>query len=102
TRTAPKKPLADPSAEVHRVLAPGARASVVFHNADDMVWSALLAATDRAGLAHTAGSVLDKVQRSMKGYKGRSGAELVPFYDLVITFTGGTNAPRAHLNGAGE
>ena len=76
--------------EIRRVLRPGARASVVFHNADDKVWSALLSATDRAGLVQTDVSVLDKVQRSMKGYKGRSGAELVPFYDLVITFTAGS------------
>jgi 16S rRNA G966 N2-methylase RsmD len=88
--------------EVTRVLAPGARASVVFHNSDDRVWSALLGATDRAGLAQTDVSVLNKVQRSMKGYKGRSGAELVPFYDLVITFQPGSRAPKSHLNGAGE
>lgn len=88
--------------EIHRVLVPSARASVVFHNADDKVWSALLAATAHADLAQTDVSVLDKVQRSMKGYKGRSGAELVPFYDLVITFTPGSRAPKIHLNGAGE
>ena len=97
-----EKLLGDAFTEVHRVLKPGARASVVFHNSDDKVWSALLAATDRAGLAQTDVSVLDKVQRSMKGYKGRSGAELVPFYDLVITFTAGSRTPSAHLNGAGE
>lgn len=88
--------------ETNRVLAPRARASVVFHNSDDRVWSALLGATDRAGLAQTDVSVLDKVQRSMKGYKGRSGVELVPFYDLVITFQPGSRAPKSHLNGAGE
>lgn len=93
--------LGDAFSEVNRVLAPGARASVVFHNADDHVWSALLAATDRAGLAQTDVSVLDKVQRSQKGYKGRSGAELVPFYDLVITFMSGSRAPKRHINGAG-
>lgn len=94
--------LSDAFAEIKRVLAPGARASVVFHNSDDRVWSALLGATDRAGLAQTDVSLLDKVQRSMKGYRGRSGAELVPFYDLVITFQPGPRAPMGHLNGAGE
>lgn len=88
-------------AEVKRVLTTGARASVVFHNADDRVWAALLAATDQAGLVQTDVSVLDKTQRSMKGYKGRSGAELVPFYDLVVTFTAGART-LAQLNGAGE
>ncbi len=88
-------------AEVKRVLKADARASVVFHNADDRVWSALLTAADSAGLVQTEVSVLDKTQRSMKGYKGRSGAELVPFYDLVITFTAGTRST-GHLNGAGQ
>lgn len=97
-----EKLLSGAFSEVARVLAPGARASVVFHNSDDRVWSALLGATDRAGLAQTDVSVLDKVQRSQKGYKGRSGAELVPFYDLVITFQPGSRAPKSHLNGAGE
>lgn len=87
--------------EMKRVLKPGARASVVFHNADDRVWGALLNAADSAGLVQTEVSVLDKTQRSMKGYKGRSGAELVPFFDLVITFAAGTR-PSGHLNGAGE
>jgi hypothetical protein len=37
----------------------------------------------------------------MKGYRGKNGYELVPFYDLVITFTPGrTVIPQ--LNGAGE
>jgi len=88
--------------EIRRVLSPGARASVVFHNADDKVWSALLSATDRAGLAQTDVSLLDKVQRSMKGYKGRSGAELVPFYDLVITFTAGSRAASPQRTGVVE
>lgn len=87
--------------EAKRVLKPGARASIVFHNADDQVWSALLAAAGSADLLQTDVSVLDKTQRSMKGYKGRSGAELVPFYDLVVTYTAGAQST-AELNGAGE
>jgi 16S rRNA G966 N2-methylase RsmD len=97
-----EKLLAQAFNEIRRVLSPGARASVVFHNADDKVWSALLSATDRAGLVQTDVSLLDKVQRSMKGYKGRSGAELVPFYDLVITFTAGSRVPGAQRTGALE
>lgn len=87
--------------EIRRVLRPEGRASIVFHNSDDKIWMALLGAAEDAGLQQTEVSILDKVQRSMKGYRGRDGLELVPFYDLVITF-----APRrvrnGHLNGAGE
>ncbi len=97
-----EKLLAQAFNEIRRTLRPGGRASVVFHNADDKVWSALLSATDRAGLVQTDVSLLDKVQRSMKGYKGRSGAELVPFYDLVITFTAGSRAPSVQRTGAVE
>ncbi|MGW5286059.1 hypothetical protein [Rhodococcus pyridinivorans] len=96
-----EKLLGDAFTEVRRVMSPTARVSVVFHNADDKVWSALLSATDRAGLAQTGVSILDKVQRSMKGYKGRSGAELVPFYDLVITFTAGSRTSSPDLNSVG-
>jgi len=85
--------------EMRRVLKPGARASVVFHNSDDQVWAALLNAAENAGLRQTDVSLLDKVQRSQKGYKGRAGTELVPFYDLVITFSKGS-VPTARLNGA--
>ncbi len=87
--------------EIKRVVKPDGRASVVFHNSDDKVWTALLRAAERAGLQQTEVSILDKVQRSMKGYKGRDGRELVPFYDLVITFAPG-RVIRPHLNGAGE
>jgi 16S rRNA G966 N2-methylase RsmD len=93
--------LRDAFAEIRRVVRPTGRASIVFHNSDDQVWSALLGAAEKAGLRQVEVSLLDKVQRSMKGYRGRAGLELVPFYDLVITFTPGT--PRSpHLNGAGE
>lgn len=93
--------LADAFGEIKRVVKPHGRASIVFHNSDDKVWTALLHAAERAGLQQTEVSILDKVQRSMKGYKGRDGHELVPFYDLVITFAPG-RVIRPHLNGAGE
>jgi len=86
--------------EICRVLRPGGRVSIVFHNSDDKVWTAMLGAAEAAGLQQTEVSIIDKVQRSMKGYRGRSGSELVPFYDLVITFAPG--AARSRLNGAGE
>ena len=53
-----EKLLSGAFAEIQRILAPSARMSVVFHNSDDKVWSALLAATDRAGFAQTDVSVL--------------------------------------------
>ncbi|MGH2769479.1 MAG: DNA methyltransferase [Actinomycetota bacterium] len=87
--------------EISRVLRPGGRASVAFHNSDDQVWSALIRAAQAGGLQQSEVSLVDKVQRSMKGYRGRSGRELVPFYDLVITFTAGRSRA-CHLNGAGE
>jgi SAM-dependent methyltransferase len=93
--------LAQAFGELRRVVKPDGRISVVFHNADDTVWSAMLGAAEHAGLRQVEVSLLDKVQRSMKGYKGRAGQELVPFYDLVITFSPGGVAT-AHLNGAGE
>jgi 16S rRNA G966 N2-methylase RsmD len=86
--------------ETRRIVRPGGRVSIVFHNSDDAVWSALLDAVEAAGLHQAEVSILDKGQRSQKGYKIRRG-ELVPFYDLVMTFTESKNvAPR--LNGAGE
>ena len=87
--------------EIRRVLRPGSRASVVFHNYDDRIWAAMLAAAERAGLRQAAVSLLDKGQRSMKGYRGRAGLELVPFYDLVITFAQ-TSARAPELNGVGD
>lgn len=93
--------LAEAFKEIRRVLKPDGRASVVFHNSDDQVWKAMLEAAESAGLRQVEVSVLDKVQRSMKGYKGRSGRELVPFFDLVITFAPGP-AVIPKLNGAGE
>lgn len=87
--------------EIRRVLRPKGRASIVFHNSDDQVWGAMLRAAEGAGLRQVEVSILDKVQRSMKGYRGRDGHELVPFYDLVITFSPG-RARAPHLNGAGE
>jgi hypothetical protein len=87
--------------EIKRVMRRDARASIVFHNSDDEVWAAMLTAAERAGLRQVEVSILDKGQRSMKGYRGRDGLELVPFYDLVITFAP-SHARVPELNGAGE
>lgn len=86
--------------EAKRVVTRDGRISVVFHNSDDAVWTALLDAVEAAGLHQAEVSILDKGQRSQKGYKARRG-ELVPFYDLVLTFNADAQSlPR--LNGAGE
>lgn len=92
--------LAEAFREARRVVVPNGRVSIVFHNSDDAVWSALLDAVETAGLHQAEVSILDKGQRSQKGYKVRQG-ELVPFYDLVMTFTPDKSmVPR--LNGAGH
>lgn len=92
--------LTDAFTQARRVVSADGRVSVVFHNSDDAVWGALLDAVDSAGLHQAEVSILDKGQRSQKGYKARRG-ELVPFYDLVMTFTPDSKrVPR--LNGAGE
>ncbi len=92
--------LAEAFSEARRVVASNGRVSVVFHNSDDLVWGALLDAVEAAGLHQAEVSILDKGQRSQKGYKVRRG-ELVPFYDLVMTFTPAVKSvPR--LNGAGD
>ena len=86
--------------EARRIVAPGGRVSIVFHNSDDAVWSALLDAVEDAGLHQAEVSLLDKGQRSQKGYKIRQG-ELVPFYDLVMTFSSASSSP-GYLNGIGD
>ena len=87
-------------AECRRIVRPSGRVSIVFHNSDDAVWSALLDAVESAGLHQAEVSIMDKGQRSQKGYKVRRG-ELVPFYDLVMTFTPDRRSV-PHLNGAGN
>lgn len=86
--------------EAKRVVVPDGRVSVVFHNSDDAVWRALLDAIEDVGLYQAEVSVLDKGQRSQKGYKFRRG-ELVPFYDLVMTFNA-SGRVGSRLNGAGD
>ena len=86
--------------EAKRVVASDGRVSVVFHNSDDAVWTALLDAVEDAGLHQAEVSILDKGQRSQKGYKIRRG-ELVPFYDLVMSFKP-TRQRAVRSNGAGD
>lgn len=70
--------------EIERVLKPDAWATVVFNTSDAEVWSAFRAAVERAGFDLASASYLDKTQQSHKGYKGRSGSEDVPAFDIVL------------------
>lgn len=84
--------------EMHRVLKPGRWATVVFQSSNGAVWKAIERAALKAGFDLHAVDMLDKVQQSMKGYKGRSGAENVASFDIVLQLrrsVGSTEAPRA-------
>jgi DNA methylase len=71
--------------EVARVLKKNGTATVVFQNTDPEVWQALEDALDTAGLICQRANTLDKGQQSHKGYKGRSGAEDVAGFDMILT-----------------
>jgi hypothetical protein len=70
--------------EIERVLKPGAWTTVIFQSSDAEVWAALRTAVERAGFDLAKASYLDKTQQSHKGYKGRSGAENVAAFDVVL------------------
>jgi 16S rRNA G966 N2-methylase RsmD len=72
-------------AEIARVLKKGATATVVFQNTNADVWAALEDALADARLGCERANTLDKTQQSHKGYKGRSGAEDVAGFDMVLT-----------------
>lgn len=70
--------------EIERVLKPGAWTTVIFQSSDAEVWTALRTAVEHAGFDLASASYLDKTQQSHKGYKGRSGAENVAAFDVVL------------------
>lgn len=70
--------------EMFRVLRPGGWATVVFQSTDGEVWRAIEEAASSAGFVLHSAGILDKVQQSMKGYKGRSGSENVASFDLIL------------------
>ena len=78
------KVLRESFVEMRRVLRPGGWATVVFQSSDGEVWHSIEAAAATAGFEVNAAHTLDKVQQSMKGYKGRSGAENVASFDIVL------------------
>jgi 16S rRNA G966 N2-methylase RsmD len=71
-------------AEINRVLKRDGWTTVVFNSSDPEVWSALRVAVERAGFDLASASHIDKTQQSFKGYKGRSGEEDVPAFDVVL------------------
>ena len=71
-------------AEMRRVLRPEAWASIVFHNSDDAVWSALERALESAGLVVEGAVAFDKNQPSFKGVKQLTAGERVASFDLVL------------------
>jgi 16S rRNA G966 N2-methylase RsmD len=70
--------------EVARVLKPQAWASVMFHNSDDVVWSALERALESADLRLESAVAFDKTQPSFKGIKQITDQERVSSFDLVL------------------
>lgn len=70
--------------EIHRVLKPDAWTTIVFNSSDAEVWSALRVAVESAGFDLASATHIDKTQQSFKGYKGRSGQEDVPVFDVVL------------------
>lgn len=71
-------------AEIARVLRRDAWATLVFHSTDAAVWRTMEDAARDAGLSLSGATYLDKSQLSHKGYRGRSGAESVAAYDVVL------------------
>lgn len=70
--------------EMSRVLKPGGWATIVFHNTNGEVWTALHNAALSAGFEFHEAASLDRKQQSHKGYKGRSGEEDVAHFDVVM------------------
>ncbi len=71
-------------AEMYRVLKPGRWASIVFNNSDDDVLQTFRNAAAAAGFSIEETCFLDKEQKSVKGYMGRSGSQDVTNCDFVF------------------
>lgn len=79
--------LRDSFREVHRVLKPDGRATVVFQASDPDTWSAVYEAAISAGLHFADATTLDKGQPSFKQVKGQKSGEMVAERDVVLTFS---------------
>jgi len=82
--------------EMHRVLRAGRWATVVFQSSDGEVWRAIEEAAAAAGFSIHSADILDKVQQSMKGYKGRNGSENVASFDIVLHLHKADSTSRPH------
>lgn len=71
--------------EMRRVLKPGGWVTLVFHNTDAAVWTALQRAAQDAGFDIEQAANLDRKQQSHKGYKGRAGEERVAHFDVIVS-----------------
>jgi 16S rRNA G966 N2-methylase RsmD/Zn ribbon nucleic-acid-binding protein len=76
-------------AEIHRVLKPEGRATVIFQATDPVVWRAIQLAAVEADLRLADAASLDKGQPSFKQIKGRGG-ERVAQADIILTFERGS------------
>ncbi|MEX2324053.1 MAG: DNA methyltransferase [Acidimicrobiia bacterium] len=79
-----EKLMASAFEEMARILRHGAWASVMFHNSNDEVWSALQRAVEAAGFEVASAVAFDKSQPSFKGVKTLLDGERVPAFDLVL------------------
>jgi hypothetical protein len=70
--------------EIARVLKPSGWATIVFHNTDAAVWQVIREAAEATGFSFHEASSLDRLQKSHKGYKGRSETEDVAHFDVVF------------------
>lgn len=79
--------------ELYRILKPGHWATIVFQSSDGEVWSAIQDAASAAGFSFANANGIDKGQKSMKGYKGRSGHENVASFDILLNLRKEEGAP---------
>lgn len=73
--------------EIHRVLKPGAPATVVFQATSEEVWAAIARAGRDAGLELVDVATLNKGQPSFKQIKGTLEGQRVAQSDVVMTFS---------------
>jgi len=95
-----EKLMAASFSEVARVLKPRAWASVMFHNSDDAVWSALERALESADLRLESAVAFDKSQPSFKGIKQITDQERVSSFDLVLHLRAARGSKRRTVMGA--